>query len=89
MMLNYLNTAIAIYLVISAGLFLYLHHLSEENIENHKRKLWFVVCCKHFSELLRGFACSLASKRDFIALLFFYFAACVFVIEMVVSASSG
>jgi len=61
-MLNYLNAAIAIYLVILAGLFLYLHHLSEENIENHKRKLWFV--------------------------LFFYFAACMFVIQMVVSASN-
>jgi len=62
-MLNYLNIAIAIYLVISAGLFLYLHHLSEENINNHKKKLWFV--------------------------LFFYFAVCMFVLQMVVSTSNG
>jgi len=58
-MINYLNVAIAIYLTITGGLFLYLHHLSEENVERNKRKLWIV--------------------------LFFYFAACIFAIQMVVS----
>jgi len=58
-MINYLNVAIVIYLFITVGLFFYLHRLPEENIENHKSKLWFM--------------------------LFFYFASCMFILQMAVT----
>jgi heme/copper-type cytochrome/quinol oxidase subunit 1 len=61
-MLNYVNIAIGIYLVVSGGLFFYVRSLTEENIESQKRKLWFM--------------------------LFFYFAACMFVIQLVVMSSN-
>jgi len=63
MTINYLNLAIGIYLFVSGGLFFYLHNLTDENIENHKRKLWFV--------------------------LFFYFAACMLAIHLVVMSSNN
>jgi len=61
-MINYLNMATAIYLIVSGGLFLYLHQISIKNVEPDKRKLWII--------------------------LFFYFAACMFAIQLAVSSSN-
>ena len=84
-MINYLNTAIVIYVIITSGLFLYLHRLSEENVKNNNAtKLHSNIDTQTNSlQNTENFLRRIKIKLWFV--LFFYFASCMFILQMAVT----